>query len=130
MQNYSQALDLDMLNRRYWYRRMQQCKAEFKTRQPHSMIPSSPSPSFSNKIQPPSSKNWVVADGPNRSSAKPIVSKSAPPSLVEQPAQVEPSIQLDPRLIHKENGATNEIAKGRPIPAQSKPSRPIKYQVR
>ena len=130
MQNYSQALDLDMLNRRYWHRRMQQCKAEFKKRQPQPINSSSSSPSFSDKLQSPSSKDWSGTDSSTRPTTKPIVAKSITSPLGHQPTQVEPSFQADPEVMYREDSVANGSAKGRPIPSSSKPSRPIKYQVR
>ena len=134
MQNYSQTLDLDMLNRRYWHRRMQQCKAEFKARQPQPVNPSSSSPSFSNKLQSSSHKDWSMANGSPQSSTKPILSKAVTPAVIPpldtHPSHVEPSNPSAPELGYEDDRAANGIVKGRPLSTSSKPSRPIKYQVR
>ena len=126
MQNYSQTLDLDMLNQRYWHRRMQQCKAEFKTRLPQPVTTASASPSFSDKLQSPTSPDLSYTGSPTPASVTPSVSKSVDSRYMEQTPPEHSSSKSDPRLAYSQKG----MEKGRPIPASSKPSRPIKYQVR
>ena len=170
VQNYSHALNIDMLNQRYWHRRVQQCKAEFKANQPRrsapkwtqasaskSVSPSSysssdysserPSPSYSSERSSSDYPSQVSSsprtagrssysrserDGRSRPSTRTVMSQ--PLETIthcpdEQPSQPEPGLTANPGIINN-SGMTPGMTKERPIPAASKSSRPIKYQVR
>ena len=144
MQNYSHALDVDMLNQRYWYRRMQQCKAEFKASysrpvapklasnsvnlSTHSSSVDDPLPS-STQSPTPSFQEISITGTQSRSLSRTVIPKplSQPmaASVSDRVPEEQPS-QPDPWVTASSNGLTKE----RPILASSKSSRPIKYQVR
>lgn len=106
MQHYSQSLDLDQLNQRYWYRRMQQCKAEFKSRSPRSPITTSEHHSASTGAR---AGRDVPESSPSRTTSRSSARMSETPS---KPVTVAVT------------------AKDVSSHASSKPARPIKYQVR
>ena len=144
MQNYSHALDVDMLNQRYWHRRMQQCKAEFKANYSRPTAPKlasnsvnlSPHSSFEDPLpssaQSPTAQSRTISMAGTQS--RPL-SKTVIPKPLTQPMDAsvsdrlpdEQPSQVDPWLTSSRDGLAN---RERPIPTSSKPSRPIKYQVR
>ncbi|MEM9220027.1 MAG: hypothetical protein AAGD25_37585 [Cyanobacteria bacterium P01_F01_bin.150] len=146
MQNYSHALDVDTLNRRYWHRRMQQCKAEFKSNPSRSSTPKSlpnsvnrssnlsfdaqtqSSPRFKKSHHRSASVNAMDASQSRPSSKNEMHHSSqnyASSSSERLPYPDEQPSQPDPRLTSDKNTVPRE----HPVPS-SKSSRPIKYQVR
>ena len=144
MQNYSHSLDLDMLNQRYWHRRMQQCKAEFKVNysrpaapklasnsvslSPHSSfedpLPSSAQP-FSAQSPSAQSRSISMTETQSRPLSKTVMPQPMDASVSDRVPEEQPS-QPEPWQLSNSSG----FAKDRPILASSRTSRPIKYQVR